>query len=194
MRFLSNVRVEALGESRKVSDEYTIYDYIEFVVDGRLEQVKQIYVHDTVNAGLVSGMTGEFIVGSLCEHSCVTTPRYITELFASKTQTVERTNFDPIVEELQRKPTLLGLIPWIFGLPIRVWNAGKYQTNVLGLLIFIFWAIIAAPFVAPFTYFNRYKRYRSLVKETKNLVNSLVKYESGLHLDSQLKKLVGINL
>jgi len=187
MKHYQNIKIEALGESTKVSDVYTCYDYIELAVDGRIEQVRSVFVHDMVNSGLSVGIDADIVIGELIEYSLFTTAIDVTELFVLKTSRTERASYETLIDELNRKPTLLGLIPWMLLMPLRAMRGGGHP---IGMLLLLYWVVIATPFVAPFTYFKRYKRHAELVEDTQRLFAKLNEPSSTIKPPDELVEVV----
>ncbi len=167
MNTYENATINALGESRKTSEIYTQYDYIELIVDGQVTQIRSVLVHDSVNAGLVVGLKADFVFADYFIYETFSQAVEVTECVAIKTPELERSYYDSLIDELKDCPTALRIIPWILAMPIRALRGPSSGSNPIGVLFLIYWVVIATPFVAPFTYLTRRKRYSQLKAKTK---------------------------
>lgn len=162
MNIYQNATIETLGESRKTSECYTKYDYIELSINGQLIQIPSVLVHDSVNAGLIAGLKADIFFAEYYLYSIFSRATLVTECVALKNQAVERNYYAMLMDQVKKRPTLLGVFPWMICMPIRALRTSNGSYNPIGVLILVYWVVILAPFVTPFTYHKRRKRHADL--------------------------------
>ncbi len=170
MKTYLNAMITTLGEHRKHGDTYTQYDYIELLVEEQVIQVRSVIVHDSINAGLIPGLEADLVFAEYFIYDTFSLAVQVNECLTLKTSRLERNYYQTLITELNDTPTLLKLIPWILAMPIRALRGPSNGSGVnpIGVIFLIYWVVIATPFVAPFTYLMRRKRYWELKAQTKH--------------------------
>jgi len=178
-----NATIEALGESEKINETLTQYDYIEFVVEGKIEQVREVFVDDIIHSGLSVGIKADIVIGEFVNYNLTSSATSVTEILALKTSNAERTNYQTVYRQLEKKPTPLGFIPWLLCMPLR---GASWANGLIEALFYIYWFTVSAPIIAPFTYIKRYKRHSEFVQSTKDLLTNLDRLNSSIELPKEL--------
>jgi len=168
IQHFENTYINTLGESRKPIDEYTLYSYLELKTKGELTQLRDVFVHDSVNAGLLVGEQVDLAIATMPQYSTFSISEPMNECIFLKTDSEERTNFITLIEQLKRKPSYPKVIFWIITMPLRVFGSclRKVRTSGLGGLIGTFaltyFSLFLAPIVEPYTFIKRRRIYREL--------------------------------
>lgn len=196
IRFLKSASVRTLGESCKLSSDYTRYDYIEFLVGGELIQIRDVLVNDKIHAGLRVGVSADFAVAHYTVYMYSRVAAQITECFYLRTSEFERINVENLVEQINSRPHYLKLIPWVITMPIRTLTAclSAGARNPLGALIgslpVTYVSFFLAPIIAPITFMKRRKSHQQLKESVHKLSEGLS--ASNKLLARQLKPLLEI--
>lgn len=179
IKHYKNIEICSVGEHRKRSAEYTNYDYIELKNEHELFQLRDVIVHDAVNAGLCTGSFTRLVVAEITLYSNTTLSETVSEMIMTTNAQASRCYFANLIDQLKKQPALYKLLPWILLLPVRTFMGCLRSRSrspfgaLMGSLTVTYFSIFLAPIVAPVTFIKRRKKYRELTRASAALTNSL---------------------
>lgn len=177
IQHFENTYINTLGESRKPMDEYTRYSYLELKTKGRLIQLRDVFVHDSLNAGLLAGERVDLAIATIPQYSTFSISEPVNECIFLKTAGEERTSFTTLIDQLKKKPSYPKIIFWIITMPLRVFGSSlkRVRTSGLGGLIGTFaltyFSLFLAPIVGPYTFIKRRRVYRELTNSSQEFLS-----------------------